>query len=117
MWKFFEEKKDSTYLNFVKDFHGFRPEKAILIAKDMIDRMPNEKIDLKNVRFDRNGYCYETDHLSYLTNLDFQKENLSCALELLMIFCQKNEKALVAGEKWLESSYGILISIFKGMII
>ena len=52
----------------------------------MIDRMPNEEIDLGHVRFNRNVYCYETDHLSYLTNLDFQKENLSCALELLMIF-------------------------------
>ena len=110
VWKCFEEKKDSTYLNFVKDFHVFRPEKAIIIAKDMIDRMPNEKIDLGHVRFNRNGYCYESNYLNYLTGFDYQKENLSCALELLMIFCQKNEKALVAGEKWLESSYGIDIN-------
>ena len=109
VWDKLKTSKEKCYNDFVKDFHVFRPEDAFLLAKQEIESINSEKIDVNNVDFSKNVFCHEESVLVYLEGYAYS-EYIGYVMEMLLEYCSKTPKTLVSGYRWLENYYGVDIS-------
>lgn len=112
VWDNLKISKDSSYNDFVKDFHVFRPEEAFLLAQQEIEIINSEKYEVCSVDFSKNVFSREESVLEYLNGYEYS-EYLEYVMELLLEYCSKTARTLVSGYKWLENSYGMDVTSCK----
>lgn len=112
VWDNLKKSQETSYNDFVKDFHVFRPEEAFLLAQQEIENINSEEYDVCNADFSKNVFGCEESVLVYLEGYEYS-EYLEYVMEMLLEYCSKTERTLVSGYKWLETSYGINVSSYK----
>lgn len=112
VWDKLQKDNDNCYEQFAKDFHVFRPEEAFLLAQQKVDGIDKENFDLEVVDFRNDSYCPEASILELLTGYQ-STDYMEYVMEILLSFCEKNEKTMVSGYRWLENYYGMEITANK----
>ena len=112
VWDYYKDTQDTCYEEFVKVFHVFRPEEAFLLAQKLIDKMPVVKTEVETTIFSQYALGNYESVLGFLDGYQYS-EYIDVVFELLVSFCEKGNKALDSGYKWLETYYGINVDSYK----
>ena len=111
-WKSFEGNKAPCFEDFARAFHVFQPEAAFIIAKEKIDRIPQEKSEGKVLDFKKGSIRSGDDILGFLTGYNYSP-HLKTVFELLIDFAGKSEENALMGYSWLNSNYEVNADTIK----
>ncbi len=106
VWDKYCLESEVLYGEFIKVFHEFRPEEALLFVQSRIQKVEKVEIDINAVDFSKNVYGVKDDILLLLSGYRYSKL-LSEALELIFTYATKKLDIIVEIFDFLKTYYSI----------
>ncbi len=106
VWDIYKEESGEIFYEFVKHFHDFRPEEALLIAKDEIEFVEADEINIEKIDFSKDRYHAE-DRVIELLSGYCNRTLLPEAVELMCEYVAKKQSVIDAVMKCIKTNYSI----------
>lgn len=106
VWDQYSNESDELYSEFIKVFHDFRPEEALLFIQDRIQKVENIEVDINTIDFKKNVYGIRDDILLMLSGYRYS-ELLPEVLELIITYTIKKQDIIVETFDFLKTYYSI----------
>ena len=106
VWDIYKEEGGEIFYEFVKYFHDFRPEEALLIVKDSIEAVEADEIDIQEIDFSKDKYHAEDRIIEMLSGYS-DRTLLPEAVELMCEYVEKKESVIDAVMKCIKTNYSI----------
>ena len=106
VWDIYKEEGGEIFYEFVKYFHDFRPEEALLIVKDSIESVEADKIDIQEIDLSKDKYHVEDRIIEMLSGY-CDRTLLPEAVELMCEYVEKKESVIDAVMKCIKTNYSI----------
>jgi hypothetical protein len=106
IWDKYKKEDDQLFFEFVKIFHDFKPVESLLYVQQKIECMQGEEVNIKTIDFDKNTDGIKDEILLILAGYR-RSSYISEALELMFVYCQKQQSIIVETVDTLISYFGV----------
>ncbi|MCH5211113.1 MAG: hypothetical protein J1F01_09140 [Oscillospiraceae bacterium] len=112
VWEIFKKESEELFFEFVKYFHAFRPEETLLIAKEKIDKVKSEKIDLNEIDLSKDGFKIDDKIIELLSGYRNHKL-LPETIELMCEYVIKKQTVINDTLQCIKTCYSINRNSYK----
>lgn len=106
VWDIYKTEGGEIFYEFVKCFHDFRPEEALLIVKDRIETVDEDKINIDEIDFSVDKYHTEDVIVEMLSGY-CNRTLLPEAVELMCEYVEKKQSAIDTVMQCIKTNYSI----------
>lgn len=106
LWNKYKIEEQELFFEFLKVFHGFKPEESLLYLQKNIECMNEEVVDLRTINFDENVGRIDDEILLTLSGYRHSAYVVE-ALELMLIYCQKRQGIVVETINTIITYFGV----------
>lgn len=105
-WEYFENYEPSLYEPFIKAFHAFNPTKALCYINKLIESSKDNVVSGEDIGFDKTTDYVSDNILSMLSGYR-NSDEVSTAIELIVLYALKNQNIINQAYSVLKSYYSV----------
>lgn len=106
VWDKYSKEDEQLYADFIKQFHDFRPEEALLFIKDKIDDDYSKEVDINNIDFTKNIYGINNSVLLMMTGYRYS-DLLPEAIDLVLNYTAKRQDIVLETFELFKTYYSV----------
>lgn len=106
VWEIYKEESGEIFYEFIKHFKDFRPEEVLLIAKEGIESVESDEINIEEIDFSKDQYHTE-DRVIELLSGYCNRLLLPEAVELMCDYVGKKQSAICKLMQSIKTNYSI----------
>lgn len=106
LWNKYKIEEQELFFEFLKAFHGFKPEESLLYLQENVECMNEEVVDLRTINFDKNIGRIDDEILLTLSGYRHSAYVME-ALELMFIYCQKRQRIAAETVNTITTYFGV----------